>query len=188
MAIIIPAARKIASAPVWLLWKFYAGLWWAFSDDPAPAPAAAQGSAFEVTDSRDSAREARAAALPQSTLRAGFIASLIISTLVAVGAHEGYARGTLHITTAWWLWGWTSALACMTSLWAVRHIARHQAATNARTWREHARASAAGFADMGRQIAGAAATTQRAAATAARQTAHAYRASRDTVRRVVKRT
>ncbi len=190
----IPFVRKVVCLPVWGLWSLYKGLWWAFSGDapregadadPAKHPSQGQTAAFEMVDSRVGSGDRRAAVpVRTGTLKGGFVATLIASVLVGVGVRTGVTHGSLQETTAVWLWLWATGVAAVISVWAVRHVAHRQAAINARGWKANARATGAGFADMGRSIAGAAVNTRNATSAAGKQAACAWRASCDRVGRV----
>ena len=185
-------ARKALFSPVWVLWKLYNGLWWTFADDapamPQPSPlgdktrAAAQGSAFEVVDTND--RVIVPDTRPVGTLKWGFGSTLAASALSGWACHAAFIDGALRSSSAISLWAWITAMTAVGSIWAVKKIARRQAEQRARGWRGHARAAAAGFADMGRSAVGAAVTTKHAAMTAGQRAAQAYRASRDAARKV----
>jgi hypothetical protein len=199
---VLKLARKIVSSPVWVLWKLYNGLWWAFSDDVGAAPtqaatpspvgaktrAAAQDSAFQVIDSNDEViRPATPDNRPLGTLKWGFGSTILVSILTAWVCHEAYSSGALRYSTSIWFWAWATSMTCVGSLWAVRHIARQQAEQHPQNWRGHARATAAGFKDMGRSIADAATTSKNVAKNAGVHAANAYRVSRDGVRKVAHR-
>jgi hypothetical protein len=66
----------------------------------------------------------------------------------------------------------------------VKKIARRQAELRASGWRGHVRATAAGFADMGRSACHAAAATGHAAINAGQRAARFCRSSCDAARRV----
>jgi hypothetical protein len=189
---VLRLARKALFSPVWVLWKLYNGLWWTFADDAPAKPepshlgektrAAAQGAAFEVVDSNE--RVIVPDTRPVGTLKWGFATTLAASALSGWACHAAFVDEALRSSTAVSLWAWITAVTAVGSIWAVKKIARRQAEQRARGWRGHARAAAAGFADMGKSAYGAAVTTKHAAMTAGQRAAQAYRASREAARKV----
>lgn len=175
---------KVVFAPVWVLWRGYRVLWWAFDDSdqrraesaaslaPPGAPPAAssadepapqtdaprhgveQNAAFEITDSTP-----RPAPEPVGTLRCGFAAALAVSVLAAIDAADRARTDHLSHAGAWALWGWASILAAVVSIIVVRHVAARQAAHRPRTVLAHARVAALGVKDAawsaGRSACGA---------------------------------
>lgn len=125
---------KIIFSPVWLLWRAYLMLWWAFGEETpkltqAPNAAAAkdaQASAFEVVDSREQAKSP-ALSRPTGALIAGFVSSLF--TFLASG---GLSRVAINEgsdpRTATLIWLWTSAVVTFASLFVVRRVDRKRRA------------------------------------------------------------
>jgi len=137
----------IAFAPLWLPWKAYLALWWTFDDGIAPpatpatpsakAAAHAQASSFEVVDSRPARRP-----LPRPTgaLRVGFAGSLALSGFALLVTQLVRAADGLTPPQALAVWLWSTAIASVGSILAVRSVARRAAARG--TLRDRARAAA----------------------------------------------
>jgi hypothetical protein len=142
---IFSLVRRGVVLPFRLMWRGYNGLWWAFGDELAVVPGGAEGHA--PASGRRSL---------EKTLKVGFGSTLAASAMMAIGTFAGEENGAFSPATAWVLWGWATMLAGVISIWAVKHVSRQQALRNAAGWRGHAGAAAAGFADMGREVAGVA--------------------------------
>lgn len=143
---ILSLVRRGLALPFRLTWKGYNGLWWAFGDESL-------GSASS-TVLADGAKPARNPL--QRTLKVGFGSTIGASVLMAIAMLSRTESGAFSPGTAWVIWGWATLLAGVISIWAVRHVARQQALRNPAGWKGHAGAAAAGFRDMGREVAGAA--------------------------------
>lgn len=130
---------KTITAPLWLPWRAYKGLWWAFDvtpktvrkpvakGDPAKAPAAAVGSgqrtAFEVVDSTPPSRP-----LPVRSLRAGYAATYLMSAMTG-GIVAGIASdGELSTGRAWVIWAWVTGTIAVASLLVVKKVAKREIA------------------------------------------------------------
>jgi len=165
-------ATKIAFAPVWVLWKGYGVLWWAFDDSekraagaPAIAPPGAsvppdlttnagslhtdapafgegQRAAFEFVDSRP-----RPAPAPVGLLRGGFVGTVLSSTMAGLIATNAVESGSFSHTGGWVLWGWSTLLAAVGSLFLVRHVHRRHEAEKPLTRWQRCKATAGGVKD-----------------------------------------
>lgn len=119
---------RIIFSPVWLLWRGYLLLWWAFGEEtPKLAQTSkdagtkdAQGSAFELIDSRkDSSMPPR----PTGALIAGFVSSLF-TFLAAGGLSRVAINGGADPRTATLVWLWTTAAVSFASVFVVRRVER----------------------------------------------------------------
>lgn len=126
---VLSLMSKCLFAPIWLLWKGYGVLWWAFEGTgraaQSPGPRTPErGNAFEVTDTRDSL-----AHLPPPTglLRGGFVGTLFSSGFILIFAQALQEAGVLSADRSWALWGCGTAFAAVGSIFAVRHVALRQA-------------------------------------------------------------
>jgi hypothetical protein len=135
---VLSTFAKIAFFPVWILWKGYAGLWWAFDDAPTPrkpagvaAAAAAGGPAqdtsFQVFDSMPKAEPRHK---PLLALRLGFAASLVGSAML--GAITGGISEAGHLTPqhAAMAWAWGSLALFVGSVWSIARARRVPKAHN----------------------------------------------------------
>lgn len=123
---------KIIFSPVWLLWRAYLMLWWAFGEETPKLPQTpkdaaakdAQASAFEVVDSRE---KTPTPPRPTGALIAGFVSSLF--TFLASG---GLSRVAINEgsdpRTATLIWLWASAAITFASLFVVRRVDRKRRA------------------------------------------------------------
>lgn len=133
---VLSTFAKIAFFPVWILWKGYTGLWWAFDDVPSPrkvpgaagvagaaavAGGPAQDTSFQVIDSMP---RAEARPKPLLALRLGFAASLIGSAML--GAITGGISEAGHLTPqhAAMAWAWGSLALFVGSVWSIARARR----------------------------------------------------------------
>ncbi len=135
MVSVLTIMLRFLFLPVWLLWKAYVLLWWAFDDDPPPqrpngaaeplagAPQT-QNSSFEITDSRAPAPAPRT--MPRGALRGGFAGSLVGSGLIAAACSAATGEGVATPGRAALTWAYLSALVLVASLLAVRHVVRRE--------------------------------------------------------------
>ena len=138
-------ATKTLTSPLWLPWKAYKGLWWAFDVQPKPARPIRKGSptpavetpvaglgkpsgghqqaSFEVVDSSPPARP-----LPVKSLRAGYAATYLMSAMTG-GIVAGLASdGEIATSRAWVIWAWVTGTLAVASLLVVRRMARREIA------------------------------------------------------------
>jgi hypothetical protein len=139
----------LLTLPVRTLWAGYGLLWWAFDDDlpvtthgsrraatlngdapPGASPAGShsargQERAFEVVDSRPDA--ARSRPRPTGALRAGFVATLTLSTLLAGASLIFLAAGVLPVISGVLLWVITTIATATVSVLLVRRRERRLA-------------------------------------------------------------
>lgn len=143
----ISMALRVATTPVWVLWRGYMLLWWAFDDsseraatrlsakttsavDFAPSNFvegcdSGQGRSFEVVDSRPPKHELPPPMpVPVGLLRGGFAGSLVLCTMFSVltGGLAASAAMSAPRASALWLWG-CSIILC-SSILIVRRVAR----------------------------------------------------------------
>ena len=126
---VLSIMSKFIFAPVWLLWKGYGLLWWAFEGtgrlaekDAAREPD--RGNSFDISDSRPCVA---ALAAPTGLLRGGFIGTLMASGVFAGFASllaEGHAVSS---DRAWALWACGTGFAAVGSIFAVRRVAMARA-------------------------------------------------------------
>jgi hypothetical protein len=178
---VLTLMSKIVFAPVWLLWKGYNVLWWAFEgfgrrEQPADSVSTPErGAAFEITDSRPAEIVLTP---PTGLLKGGFIGTMLLSAGAGVASGALASSQTLSSTHAWLVWGWATVIASLVSIFAVRKVAMERArrktvrdrirsAVN-RAGRGAANVAAAGFA-AAKHAAGVetSAPTQQAPAAAA---------------------
>lgn len=165
---------KVLWTPVYLLWKAYGVLWWAFDDSdqrraggaaqfappgaPPAAPIAPDAIPSGVADPNTDAPHfpAQSAAFevtdssprpspaPVGALRFGFVMTLVVS-----GASGLYASGSEALTSrsAVFVWAWATVLAAVTSMYVVRHVARRQGVERPETAYEHTRVAVLGTKD-----------------------------------------
>lgn len=127
---------RILFAPIWVAWRGYRVLWWAFDDSDtrragasaslaprhAPPPPGDPKQAFDLVDSTPVPLP-----LPLGPLRGGFAATLLASTCFALLARALVAAGQLSPTMSWTGWAWATLVAAVGSLFFVRHVAREHA-------------------------------------------------------------
>ena len=156
---IFSLVRRVVTLPGRIVWNGYKGLWWAFGDEQPANADPVQAGAARLRLNR--------------TLRFGFGSTLATSAAMGLFSAIAVDEGRFSTPTGWWLWAWSTGLAAVISIWAVRHVSRQQIARNAQGLKGHAGAAAAGFRDMGRDVAGAAVKAKDVACDAGRQAAHA---------------
>lgn len=140
-------ALRIAASPVWLLWRGYLFLWWAFDDSPERAAArlsakttaaadvppprfveggdSGQASAFEWTDSRPAKRPLPPPMpRPDGLLKGAFAGSMILCGLSSLAAAGLAAGDAISPARAGALWLWFSAAVVLSSVLGVRRVAR----------------------------------------------------------------
>ncbi|MBL9002144.1 MAG: hypothetical protein JNK25_13510 [Phycisphaerae bacterium] len=131
---VLSLMSKVVFSPLWVLWKFYGVLWWAFGDSSRlPAAAACPGSvrtdtpgaAFEIVDSR---APETSLAPPVGLLRAGFIGTLGTSVLAGIAVSGAAEVAWVSAAGAWGAWAWATCLTMVGSIFAVRTVARRRAA------------------------------------------------------------
>lgn len=160
MLAVITLMWRILFSPLWILWKVYNGLWWAFDDsDRTPrapklvAPHAdslkfpghnAQNTAFEVVDSRPP--RPQAIPRPVAALRGGFVGSILSSLMFYILAQTGVRHDILSPSMVPMLWIWCSSIVFVGSLWVVKHVARREAARPRGVF-GHVRAGVGGLKD-----------------------------------------
>lgn len=159
---------RVLTAPVWLAWRGYQGLWWAFDDAPVvvkkagagvpPAPGAvAHGSA--VPDAKGAAAAVTQVVRPRpiKELKLGFVSSTILWFPAAYLASWMHNMGWVSQTGALFGTLWTMALLWVISLVAVR---RHVLNTPVkRTPMEAARSAVQAMKDAPKAAAAKAAVT-----------------------------
>jgi hypothetical protein len=192
-------AAKVVGAPLYVLWKAYGVLWWAFDDtserragvsasiappgtppvppaDPAVpsanAQAHAQTAAFEIIDSTPAPTPP-----PTSALRGGFVGTLVMSLVAAVTSGRLVSEHSISGSTGWLLWGWVTAVTAVGSVYFVRHIARRHAAQRPATRLERAKATLGGMKDACVSAGAGVASGCRHAAAAARATGRGCRSA-----------
>lgn len=127
---VLSTFAKIAFFPVWILWKGYTGLWWAFDDVPSPrksgaqpavAGVGAQDTSFQVMNSTP---RTEARPRPSLALRLGFAASLVGSAML--GAITGGISEAGHLTPqhAALAWAWGSLALFVGSVWSISRARR----------------------------------------------------------------
>lgn len=140
-------ALRIAASPIWLLWRGYLLLWWAFDDSSERAAArlsakttaaadvipprfveggdSGQGSAFEWTDSRaPKAPLPPPMPRPEGLLKGAFAGSMVLCGVSSVMLSALAAGDALAPGRAAALWLWFSAVVILASVLGVRRVAR----------------------------------------------------------------
>jgi hypothetical protein len=141
-------AMRIAATPVWLLWRGYLLLWWAFDDSPeraaarlsAKTTAAAdvapsafveggepgQGTSFEFVDSRKGSKRPLPPPMPRpdGLLKGAFAGSMVLCGLSSLAAAGLAAVDAMGPTRAGALWLWCCSIVLVGSVLGVRRIAR----------------------------------------------------------------
>ncbi|MFO0859155.1 MAG: hypothetical protein U0570_01270 [Phycisphaerales bacterium] len=138
---------RVATSPIWVLWRSYLMLWWAFDDSSeraasrlsAKTTAAAdvppprfveggdsgQASSFELTDSRPP-RKTLPPPMPVPTglLRGGFAGSMVLCSFFAMFTGGLAASGAMSGMRATALWAWGCSIIVCSSVLLVRRVAR----------------------------------------------------------------
>lgn len=167
-------ALKVFSSPIWLAWRAYQGLWWAFDDVPAPAVksdasipsapgAAVQVSAVPGVKGAPAATPPAPRPKPIKELKLGFVSSTILWFPAAYLASWMHQMGWISQTGALCGTVWTMAVLWVASLVAVRHHVRTTPVK--RTPMEAARSAVQAVKDAPKAAAAKAASTVRVLAT-----------------------
>jgi hypothetical protein len=198
---------RVLLSPLWLLWRLYLVLWWAFGEeskdagaprplgstvvpsvrgvflngDPAPAAErrATQDAAFEIVDSTPAPTPK-----PIGVLKLGFAFSLLACGLLAWMTRAAGGHELIRSSSEWPVWLWSSCVVFVGSLWPVRHIARRQRASAPGNWREHAACVAGGMKDAGVAAYAGAKQAKGAALLAGRRVYSAVTSAGDGARRL----
>lgn len=139
---VIKLMTKVVFAPVWLAWKGYLSLWWAFEGmGMAPTPVVTRreperGSSFEVTDSRP---KPPALPAPLGLLKGGFIGTLLFSGFFAL-VSVALSGQPMWQDRAFALWGCLTGFTAVGSIFAVRRVAFARA--QRKTWQQRVRDAA----------------------------------------------
>lgn len=139
---------RVATSPIWLLWRGYLMLWWAFDDSSERAAArlsAKTTSAADIppprfVDGEDSAeavskKEAKVSKktaapvpppmpVPSAMLKGAFIGTLGLCSFFAILTGGLAASDALSGPRATMLWAWGCAVAACSSVLLVRSVAR----------------------------------------------------------------
>lgn len=136
---------RVATSPIWLLWRGYLMLWWAFDDSSERAAArlsAKTTSAADIpppkfVDGEDSgemkvAKAAKKTAaplpppmpVPSAMLKGAFIGTLGLCSFLAILTGGLAASDALSGPRATMLWAWGCAVAACSSVLLVRSVAR----------------------------------------------------------------
>lgn len=141
---VLSIMSKVVFSPVWLLWRGYLLLWWAFGEENPGAASkpkfgapvgggrassgdkgAAQDSAFEVVDSRAPAPKAER---PTGPLMGGFVGSLLAFAVSGVISRAAIYEGGADPRVATLVWLWVTAAASLGSIFIVRRVDRKRRA------------------------------------------------------------
>lgn len=115
---VLTLMTRVLLSPLWGLWWVYRFLWWTFSPDPLPAATPSHDAkSFDIVDSRPIPK-----ALPMGALRGGFIGSVAASGGLAMLASTAARNDIVQPASALALWGWTSVLVLVLSIFAVRTV------------------------------------------------------------------
>lgn len=141
-------ALRIAATPVWILWRGYLLLWWAFDDSPERAAArlsakttaaadvappafveggdSGQATAFEFVDSRKRQQQPLPPPMPRpdGLLKGAFAGSMVLCGLSSLAAAGLAAGDAMSLTRAGALWLWCCSIVLVGSVLGVRRIAR----------------------------------------------------------------
>jgi hypothetical protein len=147
----ISMSLRVATSPIWLLWRGYLLLWWAFDDssERAASKLSAKTTAaadippprfVDGEDSADAATPANAKAakaskktgmpppppmpVPTGMLKGGFIGSMVLSSLFAMITGGLAASDAISGPRATLLWAWGCTVVLCTSVLLVRSVAR----------------------------------------------------------------
>lgn len=135
----LSVALKVVSAPVWLAWRAYQGLWWAFDDVPAkplgrpagapaqpiPGAASAPGASVQVGGASDAKAAPVARPKPIKELKFGFASSTLLWFPAAYLAAWMHNMGWVSESGAVFGTLWTMAILWVASLVAVRRHVRN---------------------------------------------------------------
>lgn len=127
---------RVLFAPLWITWRGYRILWWAFDDSDtrragasaslaprnAPPPPGDPAKSFDVIDSTPVP-----APPPVGALRGGYVATLLSSCIAAIPTRFAVAEHHLSPGAGWMVWGWATLAVAAASLFFVRHVAREHA-------------------------------------------------------------
>lgn len=173
---------RVLFAPLWVTWRGYRILWWAFDSDPRRAGASASLAPRNAPPPPGDAASPTPPTLlapPIGALRGGYIATLFASVLIALPTRLAVASHHLTPGAGWLTWGWATLAVAVASLFFVRHVAREHAKRQPASKFAQARATLAG---VGLACAAGASSARRAATGAARVgtrvSSNAWRASR----------
>lgn len=180
---------RVLFAPLWITWRAYRILWWAFDSDPRRAGASASLAPRNAPPPHGDAPPATPAsptppitpasiAPPLAALRGGYLASLLASALIAIPTRLAVASHQLSPGAGWLTWGWATLAVAVASLFFVRHVAREHAKRQPVGRFAQARASLAGlgvaFASGGRSVGRVAGAAGKVGASAARNARAAW--------------
>ncbi|MBI1190907.1 MAG: hypothetical protein GC200_09540 [Tepidisphaera sp.] len=179
---------RVLFAPLWVTWRGYRILWWAFDSDPRRAGASASlaprnappppGDAPLPASADPSQAPPMTTSPPLAALRGGYIASLLASAFIAFPTRLAVASHHLSPAAGWLTWGWATLAVAVASLFFVRHVAREHAKRQPVGRFAQARASLAGvgvaLASSGRGITRVAGAAGKLGASAARATRAAW--------------
>jgi len=130
---VLSLTSKIVFAPVWILWRLYGMLYWAFDIPPkvktvlasAPARGPERGTAFEVVDSRP---QESLLPHPGGLLKAGFASTVVLSVIFAAITFGLQSADTISTPHSVIIWSWASIVASIASIFAVRKVVARRAA------------------------------------------------------------
>ncbi|HEX8878250.1 MAG TPA: hypothetical protein VF777_16005 [Phycisphaerales bacterium] len=141
-------AMRIAATPVWILWRGYLLLWWAFDDSPERAAArlsakttaaadvappafveggeSGQATAFELVDSRKKNKQPLPPPMPRpdGLLKGAFAGSMVLCGAGSVLTAGLAAGDALSPARAAALWLWFCSIVLVGSVLGVRRVAR----------------------------------------------------------------
>jgi hypothetical protein len=152
---------KIATSPVWILWRGYKGLWWVFGESsPAasrttrstrdegsmPDPAAAAPAISDADPSHSPAIPAMP--VPIGLLRGGFAGTALASVGFLLIGQAMSAASVIEPERAMFAWLWATLAASVGSIFAVRSIARRRHARSHKGLRGTIRRTVANAVDV----------------------------------------
>lgn len=141
-------ALRIAATPVWMLWRGYLLLWWAFDDSPERAAArlsakttaaadvappafveggdSGQATAFEFVDSKKRSKQPLPPPMPRpdGLLKGAFAGSMVLCGFSGILSAALTAGDALSAGRAAALWVWCCSIVLVGSVLGVRRIAR----------------------------------------------------------------
>lgn len=141
-------AMRIAATPIWILWRGYLLLWWAFDDSPERAAArlsakttaaadvappafveggeSGQATAFEFVDSKKRNKQPLPPAMPRpdGLLKGAFAGSMVLCGVGSVLTAGLAAGDALSPARAAALWLWFCSVVLVGSVLGVRRVAR----------------------------------------------------------------